>query len=424
VQSSQEKIDFIRNAYSAPRERPEDAQALLVYFKDADPNVRQAAYGASMSARLSTAEQVFAVMDAAWSDPDPGARQSAEVAWVSLHAIPADYEAGAGLEPDALPALEKIALSDKEKNRLKAVIALGSVQAAVPDTYLKLLRDKDVSIRIAAVDASARAMGGLMAQLRSVNMKMQSLPPVIVSLLMEDPLVQEPAGLAVYIGAETWPSSEFEAFFAKFDKSASLDERAIAALTRDSLRWRPAAHGPTRDRIAEGVRSRYAWVRRVATDRLFRWNPGDTADINEIVLTGRETLLAAVSDTNPDVAHDAALRLCDALPSQIMHVTYVRAATEFRDTKPRVRLPAINTQGFDSKDAQERLQAVKGIEQTAADAVRATRLLPNRDPGVCLDQTVIGVVLATRLFADPDPRVAKAAREIAMQLIKQQQQRP
>ena len=93
--------------------------------------VRHAAYATFMSASMSTPEQIFALMEAAESDPNSNwLLQQARNAWVSLRVRP--NNSFPGVDDHALPGLEKMALSGDVKNRLKAVIALGWIEACVP----------------------------------------------------------------------------------------------------------------------------------------------------------------------------------------------------------------------------------------------------------------------------------------------------
>src|SRR5262249_29263621 len=159
------------------------------------PKVRNTAYMAAMMAvSFSTAEQVLALMNAAESDPDPNARRQAGNAWAALHA---GISNGRGVELSAIQDLERIAVSAYSNDRVRAVRALGSIRARVPETYLKLLQDTDPRLKLAAIDASARMMSSLSTGSGPMSDEKytQQIGPALVELLIADKNLQEPVGL-------------------------------------------------------------------------------------------------------------------------------------------------------------------------------------------------------------------------------------
>ena len=98
---------------------------------------------------------------------------------------------------------------------------------------------------------------------RNESAETKKLGPVLLSLLREGPAVQEAAGLAVYKLVHRLARPGLDEILSRFDQSKSLDERAIAAVTR-RRNWSKPDSGVTHERLAEGVTSRYAWVRTVA----------------------------------------------------------------------------------------------------------------------------------------------------------------
>ena len=125
---------------------------------------------------------------------------------------------------------------------------------------------------------------------------MEPLLLAILSLLIDDPSVQE-AGLVVYMmSGQRLPRDRGNEFVSKFDKSASLNDRAIAAVVRSRLNWGNPNGEPPRDHLAEGVRTATLGFGPVATNALFRTDGNDGGKTED---DGEAVLLAAINDANP-----------------------------------------------------------------------------------------------------------------------------
>ena len=388
--AAREAIKTIYEKYPNTGRGYADAQALLPYLKHPDPDVRRTAYGTAMTAAsFNTAEQVLALVDAAAAEKDPGVREEAEKTVRSLSIR--DSSLYNGVDQKVVPKLEQLALASDRDSRLKTIRVLEQLAARSPKTYCTLLRDKDVEIKLAAV----RATGQMLSKLQGSEKKLADEPgAVLCDALIADPRLLEEGGL-VLCKAGRWLAGTPKLLdtLAKLDRSKDLDQRAVATMVRKELNgFKDDWGGVTRDRVAEGVRCRFAWVRAMATDALFRRvTPIEPVD-------GRAILIQAIDDPNAGVATDAVFRLCNALSVSVGNTTYTPASAyrlEQRVSASDLPKPPAE---FASPSPQVRLNALKTFTRTRRDQ---------------------GPLVATRLFDDPDPKVRQGARAEAKALILQ-----
>lgn len=287
----------------------------------------------------------------------------------------------------SLAELEKIALTGEPAQRTMAIELLCIREAATPNTYLKLLQDKDPGIRRLSIKPAARLMSGLQGSEWPAHMP---LLKELIDLVMRDPTARESGGLALRsLAHRTFGLEEMDKLFAQLDTSAELDDRAMATAIRWGMYWsKPDRGGVTRERMLEGIRSKFAWVRAVATDAVFReGTPIEPVD-------GRAALRAAIGDANVDVSREAALRLVGALPVYIGNLTY--AGAEATISRPMGPSANVSVPSIDAKDPAQRIRALKSLDGGAP---------------------IPSVIAATTRFDDPDPSVAKEARAASLRLI-------